>query len=294
MREVVDEVEAADAVDPVKAVAEVSVRSDPPAHGAEELTVGETARLVGVSVRTLHHWDEIGLVTPSGRSWSGYRLYDAADVARIHRVLVYRETGIPLREIGEALDDPAADPATHLTRQRRLLVDRIAHLERMVRSVDTMMESTMNNEKLTAQEAAEIWGTGWSPEYRAEAEQRWGGTPEWTESERRKAAMTRADWERAYRESHELEETLAQAKREGVKPGSDRANELAEEHRADLSRWFDVSLAKQTLIARGYVADPRFTAHYDALEPGLATWIKEVIWANASAQGVDPATARWE
>ncbi|MGO1228476.1 MAG: MerR family transcriptional regulator, partial [Brachybacterium sp.] len=84
----------------------------------EDLTVGRIADLVGVSVRTLHHWDSIGLVRPSGRSWSGYRLYDAPDLARIHRVLVYRELGLALAQIGRILDDPSVDPREHLQRQR--------------------------------------------------------------------------------------------------------------------------------------------------------------------------------
>ena len=84
-----------------------------------ELTVGQVAGLVGVSVRTLHHWDEIGLVVPSARSWAGYRLYGPDDVARIHRVLVYRETGMTLAEVARVLDDPGADAEAHLVRQRR-------------------------------------------------------------------------------------------------------------------------------------------------------------------------------
>lgn len=261
---------------------------------AGELTVGETARLVGVSVRTLHHWDAIGLVTPSGRSRAGYRLYDVDDVARIHRVLVYRETGMPLAQVARVIDDPGADEATHLVRQRALLLERISHLQRMVHAVDTMMESTMSRKNLTPAEQAEVWGTGWSAEYQEEAEERWGRTDEWAESERRKRAMTEEDWTRAREESAALEARLATAKREGVEPGSVQANELAEAHRADLSRWFEVTVPKHVLIARGYVADPRWTAHYDGHEPGLAAWLKEVVDANAAAHGVDPATARWE
>ena len=73
----------------------------------------------------------------------------------------------------------------------------------------------------------------------------------------------------------------------------DGANALAEEHRAGLT-WFDVTPAKHVILARGYVADPRFAAHYDGYEPGLAAWLKEIIDANAAAHGVDPATARWQ
>ena len=265
--------------------------------GAEEpgeLTVGQTAALVGVSVRTLHHWDEIGLVVPSARSWAGYRLYGPDDVARIHRVLVYRETGMPLAEVARVLDDPDVDATAHLARQRELLQHRIAHLTRMLRAVDTMMEKNSMGENLTPQQQAEILGAEWDPAWQKEAEERWGDSDEWAQSAARKAAMTRQDWARVAEETEALETDLANAMREGVVPGSERANALAERHRDSIDRWFDTTYSKQVLIARGYVADSRFTAYYDKRESGLAAWIKEIIDANAAAHGVDPANAVWQ
>lgn len=259
-----------------------------------ELTVGQVAGLVGVSVRTLHHWDEIGLVVPSARSWAGYRLYGPDDVARIHRVLVYRETGMPLAEVARVLDDPDVDATAHLARQRDLLQARIAHLARMLRAVDTMMERNSMGENLTPQQQAEILGAEWDPAWQEEAEERWGDSDEWAQAAARKAAMTRQDWARVAEETEALETDLANAMREGVVPGSERANALAERHRASIDRWFDTTYAKQVLIARGYVANSRFTAYYDKRESGLAAWIKEIIDANAAAHGVDPANAVWQ
>ena len=259
-----------------------------------ELTVGQVAGLVGVSVRTLHHWDEIGLVVPSARSWAGYRLYEPDDVARIHRVLVYRETGMPLAEVARILDDPDVDATAHLARQRDLLQARIAHLTRMLRAVDTMMEKNSMGENLTPQQQAEILGAEWDPAWQKEAEERWGDSDEWAQAAARKAAMTRQDWARVAEETEALETDLANAMREGVVPGSERANALAERHRDSIDRWFDTTYAKQVLIARGYVANSRFTAYYDKRESGLAAWIKEIIDANAAAHGVDPANAVWQ
>jgi transcriptional regulator, MerR family len=259
-----------------------------------ELTVGQVAGLVGVSVRTLHHWDEIGLVVPSARSWAGYRLYGPDDVARIHRVLVYRETGMPLAEVARVLDDPDVDATAHLARQRDLLQARIAHLTRMLRAVDTMMERNSMGENLTPQQQAEILGAEWDPAWQEEAEERWGDSDEWAQAAARKAAMTRQDWARVAEETEALEIDLANAMREGVVPGSERANALAERHRTSIDRWFDTTYAKQVLIARGYVANSRFTAYYDKRESGLAAWIKEIIDANAAAHGVDPANAVWQ
>lgn len=80
--------------------------------GMSEHTVGEVARLAGVSVRTLHHYDEIGLLPPSGRSESGYRLYSAADVERLRRILFYRELDFPLEEIARSTSRTLAPTTT--------------------------------------------------------------------------------------------------------------------------------------------------------------------------------------
>lgn len=258
------------------------------------LTVGRTADLVGVSVRTLHHWDDIGLVSPSERTWAGYRVYSGADIGRLQQVLVYREIGMPLARIAEVLDDPDADVTDHLARQRTLLTARIARLQELVSAVDHMLEAREMNAELTPEEQARSFGSEWNDPYHDEAEQRWGDTPEWVQSQERKKSMTREDWERAGRENEELEAAFAGAKRAGVEPGSESANQLAERHRAAIGQWFDVSHAKQVLMACMYVEDPRFTAHYDDREDGLAAWLKAVIDANAQAHGVDPETAVWE
>lgn len=204
---------------------------------------------------------------------------------------------MPLARVRQVLDDPRADAWAHLARQRELLEERIARLARMVRAVNTMMETMMERQDskdgLTVQEQAEIWGADWDPAYAEEAEQRWGDAEDWAESARRQALMSKADWMEAHEATESLEADLAEAFIQGAAPGSAQANELAERHRAELNRWFDVTVAKQVIIARGYVADERFARHYDRRAEGLASWLKEVIDANAAAQGVDPAAARW-
>lgn len=259
----------------------------------EGLTVGAVAELVGVSVRTLHHWDRIGLVRPGGRTWSGYRMYDD-DVARIHRVLVYRELGFSLSEIGVLLDDPAADEHAHLARQRELLLERISHLQEMVSAVDRLKEAISMNAPLTPEDRAEIFGTDWNEEYQDEAEQRWGDTPQWEQSQKRSARMSKQDWQRVKDEGDRLNADLAAAKRADISPGSPEAAALAERHRASIEQFYDCTYSMQVCLARMYVRDPRFTATYDQLEPGLAVWLQSVVEANARAHGVDPDTATWE
>lgn len=264
---------------------------EPPADG---LTVGRAAVLVGVSVKTLHHWDTIGLVRPGGRTRAGYRVYGDGDVARLHRVLVYREIGIPLAAIGRLLDDPEADAREHLRRQRGQLVDRISRLERMVGSVDRMLLESKPGIRLTPEEQVEIFGADWQPAWAEEAEDRWGGTDQWAQYAERAAAMDADGWREVAAATEALTAGLAAAYRSGVAPGSDRANALAERHRAQISTYFDCTYAMQVCIGRTYVTDPGHAAHYDAIAPGLTSWLCAVIAANARAHGVDPESAGWE
>src|SRR5687768_15735526 len=104
-------------------------------------SAGEVSKVSGVSVRTLHHYDEIGLLSPSGRSAAGYRQYDPHDLARLQQILCYRALGFDLRKIATILDDPRIDALDHLRQQRELLNSKVEHLQRMVRTVEKMMEA---------------------------------------------------------------------------------------------------------------------------------------------------------
>jgi DNA-binding transcriptional MerR regulator len=99
-------------------------------------SVGQVAALAGVTVRTLHHYDEIGLLAPTERSPGGYRLYGDADLERLRQILFYRELGFPLDEITTILADPQSDAASHLRRQHRMLRERIERLQAMVVAVE--------------------------------------------------------------------------------------------------------------------------------------------------------------
>ncbi|MFC6885838.1 MerR family transcriptional regulator [Actinomadura yumaensis] len=263
------------------------------AAGPGGLTVGAAASHAGVTVRTLHHWDAIGLVRPSGRTDGGYRLYSAADVARIHRVLIYRELGLPLDGIGELLDAPTADLTAPLRQQRTQLLDRISRLQAMVDAVDRLIEAANVGILLSAEEQVAIFGQRWKPSWAAGARDRWGGTAQWAQYAERAAGMAPEDWQRIADDIATLENDLAAAERTGVEPGSAEANALAERHRASIAVYFDCTLSMHVCLGRKYAADPGFAAYYDAIEPGLAGWLRDIIDANARDQGIDPDSATW-
>lgn len=262
-----------------------------PGTAADDLTVGVVSRMVGVSVRTLHHYDSIGLVVPSGRTPSGYRVYDDADVERLHQVLMYRELDFSLEQIATLLDDPDADALQHLESQRGHLRARIDRLHRMVAAVEDLMTAKKTGIQLSAAEQAEIFGDNWlGEEYADEAEERWGETDAWKQSRQRTATFSKRDWEQIKQETDDLERRLTEAMRRDVTPGDPEANALAEEHRAQIGRFYDCDHDMQVCLADMYVADPRFVEHYDAQAPGLATYLREVIRANAEQRSVPPPT----
>ena len=156
-------------------------------------TVGQVARTFGVTVRTLHHYDEIGLLVPSGRTHAGYRTYQQADLDRLAQIVVYRRLELPLERIAELLADTASATAT-LRRQRELVVTRLGELQELVDALDRALERQMDQRPATTDDLKELFGDGFSDEYAAEAEQRWGDTDAWRQSASRTAAYTKQDW----------------------------------------------------------------------------------------------------
>jgi MerR family transcriptional regulator, thiopeptide resistance regulator len=249
-------------------------------------SVGQVAGSAGVTIRTLHHYDEIRLLSPSGRSAAGYRIYGEADLERLQRILFYRELGFTLDKIAAIMDDPRTDAVGHLRRQRGLLIERIERLRTMVAAIDHEMEAQKMGIQLTPEERFEVFGDFRPEDYAEEAEQRWGGTEAYRQSQRRVAAYTKEDWQRIKAEEEEVRANLAAAFAAGLAPESDEAMAAAEAHRQHISRWFyECSYDIHRGLTDMYVNDDRFRAHYDALAPGLAQFIRESAHANANRSG---------
>ena len=247
------------------------------------LTVGAVARLSGVTVRTLHHYDEIGLLSPGDRSDAGYRRYDDADLERLQRILFYRELGFGLDDIRTVMTDGGADASAHLRRQHALLRDRIHRLERMAAAVQKALEARTMGINLTPEERFEVFGDFDPDAHAAEAEERWGGTDTFRESQRRVSGYTKADWDRMKAEAAAYGDRLVTAMRSGAPADSVEAMDAAEEHRQHISRWFyDCSYEIHRGLGQLYVDDPRFTATYEKAAPGLAAYLRDAIEANAA------------
>lgn len=247
------------------------------------LSVGQVARLAGVTVRTLHHYDEIGLLTPTERTHAGYRRYTDDDLIRLQQILLYRELDFPLEEIAVILDDPEADELTQLRRQHQLLIGRSRRLQEVITAVEHAIEARSRGIALTPEERLEIFGSFRPEDHDPEAERRWGAGDTYRESRRRVAAYTKADWLELKAEAAAIGADFVAAFKAGLPPDSETAMDLAERHRGHISRWFYPCTYE---IHRGlgelYVSDPRFTSVFDDMVPGLAGYVSSAIAANAS------------
>jgi DNA-binding transcriptional MerR regulator len=245
--------------------------------------VGRLAEIAGVTVRTLHHYDDIGLLRPSGRTGGGYRRYDEGDLERLRLILVYRELGFTLDEIAVILADP--EPVAHLRRQHGLLLDRIGRLREMVTAIELLMEAESMGINLTPEEKFEVFGDFDPDVHEAEARERWGDTDPYRESARRTAGYTKEDWLRIRGEADSLMRQWVAALDAGTAAESAPVMELAEEHRRQIIRHFyDCTYEIQVGLAEMFLADPRFRAHYDDQRPGLAQYVHDAILANAVAR----------
>jgi MerR family transcriptional regulator, thiopeptide resistance regulator len=247
------------------------------------LTVGTLARMAGVTVRTLHHYDEIGLLAPSGRSEAGYRRHTSADVERLQQILFYRQLGFGLDQVGMALADPDGDTLAHLRRQHLLLGERIERLRRLQDAVALAMEAHQMGIDLTPEERLEVFGAFDPDEHAAEARERWGQTDAYRESAHRARGYTKDDWLRIKAEGEAIGRAFLAALESGMPADSTDAMDAAEAHRLQIDRaFYPCSYEMHKGLAAMYLADPRFSATYEAQAPGMAQYVHDAILANAA------------
>ena len=148
-------------------------------------TVNEVSKITGVSVRTLHHYDAIGLLRPARVTEAGYRLYDDTALARLHQILLLRELEFPLKDIKAILDAPGYDAGDALERQIHLLELRKAHLEGLITHARQIQKTGVIPMDFTPFDTTEL------NRYAAEAKAKWGKTDAYKEFEKKTAGQTK-------------------------------------------------------------------------------------------------------
>ncbi|MGV1009935.1 MAG: MerR family transcriptional regulator [Dermatophilaceae bacterium] len=248
---------------------------------ATSFSVGQVAEMFGVTVRTLHHYDEIGLLVPSGRSRAGYRRYTEDDGVRLQQIVVYRRLQFPLEQIATLLAGQT-DVVGHLRRQRDAVMTRLDEMRDLVVAIDKALERAMSNQPATTEDLKELFGDGFNDDYQQEAQERWGDSDAWKESARRTKGYSKADWARIKAEGEASGAALVAALQSGEPATSVAAMDAAEAHRQHIDRWFyPCSYGMHRGLADMYMSDARFTNSYEEMAPGLAQYVRDAIHANA-------------
>lgn len=216
-------------------------------------TVHEVSQISGVSVRTLHHYDAIGLLRPTAVTEAGYRLYDDTALARLQSILLFRELAFPLKEIKRIMDDPQFDQATALEQQIRLLELQQERLSRLIDLARETMKTGVTHMDFTAFDNSKL------EQYAAEVKERWGNTAAYQESAQRPAAE----------QKDAAAELMAQFARMGRLRTGDPAGQEAQDAVRELQQFITkhfYTCTPEILSGLGqmYTADDRFRASIDA------------------------------
>ena len=245
--------------------------------------VKDAARLSGVSVRTLHHYDSIGLLVPSGRTAAGYRLYTDDDLLRLQQIVIGRELGLSLEEIRRSLDDPRVNRKTVLLNQKERLKGRVRETDAMIRAIDVALAVIDGSRGKGVMKMEELF-EGFNPApYEDEARNRWGTSDAFVEAGRRTRGYSPDDWKAIKAEQAAVYEHADAALKAGKSPSDVDVMNIAERHRLSIDRWFyPCSHRMHRGLASMYESDERFRQGIDAHGEGLAAFLAEAIRANAS------------
>lgn len=237
------------------------------------MTVHEVSALAGVSVRTLQYYDSIGLLSPSERTESGYRLYGEKELERLQQILLFRELEFPLKDIGRIIDSPDFDRERALEQQLELLELKREHIDKLIGLAKGMMAERTDAMDFTAFDTSKM------DEYAKQAKESWGHTPEWREYEAKSAGRTAGEEKAMGDELMALFKPFARMAAEGDDPTSEGARTQARAIQSYISEHFytcsDEVFAQ---LGQAYGSGGDFTRNINAVAgAGAAEYAAEVI-----------------
>lgn len=242
--------------------------------------VKEVADLVGVSVRTLHHYDQIGLLNPESVSPAGYRLYTDRSLERLQQILFFKEIGFDLHEIKEILDSPGFDRRSALHTHRELLQEKKKRLEEIIRTVEKTInamegENVMDKKEMfSGFDMSEI--EKHQAQYAEETKQKYGNSDAYQESMKKTAKYSKEDWAKIMGDAGRIYQRIAALMDKG--PADPEVQNAVGEWRQHITNhYYNCTLEIFRGLGDLYVDDQRFTENIDKVKPGLAAFLREAM-----------------
>lgn len=237
-------------------------------------TIKQIAELAGVTTRTLRYYDEIGLLTPARTGNNGYRYYDQGSLLTLQQILFFREMDVPLGEIQGIMAQPDFDLAAALGRHRKALQARAVRLEALIETVDQTIATLEGEWTMNDKEYFEGFDES---KYQAEAEERWGRTPQYAQSMKRWKSFSEAQKTAIKEKGGEITRRMV-GDDPGLSPEDPGVQTAVGDYYAYLTKYFydcDVEFLRN--LAEMWVQDPRFAQNYERIREGGAEFVRQAV-----------------
>lgn len=236
-------------------------------------TVKQLAELAGVTPRTLHYYDEIGLLRPVHIEANGYRRYDHSSLLILQQILFYRELDVPLKEIQKIITDPAFSQADALEEHRSKLQLQAKRITTLIETIDQTIATLKGEWIMSDKEYFEGFDES---QYEDEARQRWGDTPQYAESQRKWKSYTKEQKEEIKQKGGEI--TIRMVGTDQSKPADADIQQAVADYYAYLTGYFykcDVEFLRN--LSDMWVADERFAINYERIHEGGAEFVRQAV-----------------
>ena len=238
-------------------------------------TVHELAERAHISVRTLHHYDNIGLLKPSSHGKNGYRYYEEKELVILQQILFFRELDFSLHDIRHIISQPDFHVIEALREQKKLMKLKQARLSNLVKTIDHTIRTMQQDKKMNDNDRYDAFKDDDVRKYQAEVKERWGNTDAYKQSTAKVASLRKVEMDSIKKSQKELTEKIAEAMKFPINDA--RVQALVQKHYDSINFFYDCNLDMYNNLARMYVEDPRFKANYDKVKPGLAEYLRKAI-----------------
>jgi MerR family transcriptional regulator, thiopeptide resistance regulator len=235
-------------------------------------TVHKLADLAGITVRTLHHYDEIGLLKPSFSGSNGYRYYEEKELLKLQQILFFRELEFSLEQIKQMMNTETFDTKKALEDQKEMLKLKRERIDALLLTIERRIKGSeyMKNDDLYGGFTKKQM-----EEYKEEAKKRWGNTDAYKQSEERTKNFTKADYDRLAEEGTKWTQKLSDTRDKGFTSDSPEIQEMVSQHYNGLRTFYEPNYELYRGLANMYVDDPRFAAYYEKFGKGLSIFMRD-------------------
>ncbi|AOR23385.1 MerR family transcriptional regulator [Clostridium taeniosporum] len=242
--------------------------------------VKDIANMVGVSVRTLHYYDQIGLLKPDTITITGYRLYTEKDLEKLQQILFFKELDFSLKQIKNIIENPGFDRMHALNNHKKLLLQKKERLEKIIDTVEKTINSIDGGKEMNKKEMfngfdiSEI--ENYKSKYAKEVKEKYGNSEVYKESERKTSKYTKEDWNNIMASGNLIFEKLSKLM-DKSKESAEVQDVIEEWRRYITNNFYNCTPEIFRSLGQIYIYDERFTDFINKTKPGLAKFFSEAI-----------------